>query len=83
VATAVQVEAVDDVSQSRLVAHQRGSPIVSKAVNHFWYGDTSPWTERRLEHSFDEQSRPTAKVVILDRQHPPQPRSDRTAEGED
>ena len=57
---------------------------MSKAVNHFWYGDTSPWTERRLEHSFDEmQSRPTAKVVILDRENPPKPRSARTVESEE
>lgn len=54
---------------------------MSKAMNHFWYGDTSPWTERRLEHSFDElQSRPTAKVVILDRENPPKQRSARSVE---
>ena len=63
------------------LGHQRGNPIVSKAVNHFWYGDTSPWTERRLEHSFEEpQARPTTKVVILDRENPPQMRSARTVE---
>jgi predicted HD phosphohydrolase len=67
-----------------LRAHQPGARFVSKAVNHFWYGDTSPWTERRLEHSFDEmQSRPTAKVVILDRENPPKPRSGRTVESEE
>ena len=67
-----------------LGAHQRGNPIVSKAVNHFWYGDTSPWAERRLETSFDDlQSLPTAKVVILDRENPPQPRSAQAVESED
>ena len=57
---------------------------VSKAANHFWYGDTSPWTEQRLEDDFKElQSRPTAKVVILDRENPPQPRSSGTVESRD
>ena len=25
---------------------------MSKAVKHHWYGDTSPWTEQRLEKQF-------------------------------
>lgn len=62
----------------------RKARFVSKAVNHFWYGDASRWSERRLEHSFAEpQSRPTAKVVILDRENPPKPRSARNAESAD
>ena len=61
----------------------KGAPTRSKAVNHFWYGDRSPWTERRLELSFDElQSQPPAKAVIMDRENPPQPRSARAVESE-
>src|ERR1700704_2076805 len=59
----------------------KGAPTRSKAVNHFWYGDRSPWTERRLELSFDElQSQPPAKAVIMDRENPPQPRSARAVD---
>ena len=62
----------------------KGAPTRSKAVNHFWYGDRSPWTERRLELSFDAlQSQPPAKAVIMDRENPPQPRSARAVESED
>ena len=59
---------------------------LSTAVKHHWYGDTSPWTEQRLEDNYGFkglQSRPTAKVVILDQENPPQPRSARTVEIED
>jgi hypothetical protein len=58
--------------------------FLSKAVKHYWYGDTSPWTEQRLEDNFKEvQLRLIAKVVILDRENPPQPRSAKTIESED
>jgi hypothetical protein len=46
----------------------------------------SPWTEQRLEDNYGfkgPQSRPAAKVVILDQGNPPQPRSARTVEIED
>jgi hypothetical protein len=59
---------------------------LSKAAKHYWYGDASPWTEQWLEddYNFKElRSRPTAKVVILDGENPPQPRSARTVENED
>jgi hypothetical protein len=58
--------------------------VLSKAVKHYWYGETSPWTEQQPEDMYfkDLQSRP-AKVVILDREHPPQPRSAQSVESED
>jgi hypothetical protein len=58
--------------------------VLSKAVKHYWYGEKSPRTEQWREdtHFKDLQSRP-AKVVILDREHPPKPRSARTVESED
>jgi hypothetical protein len=57
---------------------------VSKAMNHFWYGDRSPWTDRRREHGFEEtQSRPIEKVVVLDRENPPKGRSARAVESDD
>jgi hypothetical protein len=58
-----------------------GSTILSQAVKHHWYGDTSPWTERRSEahYGFDRPEQPIAsKAVILDGDNPPQTRSGRT-----
>jgi hypothetical protein len=53
-------------------------------MNHFWYGDTSPSTDRRREHGFEKaQSQPTAKVVILDRENPPKGRSAQSVERDD
>jgi hypothetical protein len=59
---------------------------LSNAVKHHWHGDTSPWSEQRLEDSYSfkgPHSRPTAKTVILDRENPPQWRSAQTVESED
>jgi hypothetical protein len=58
---------------------------LSEPAKHYWYGETSPWTEQQLEdnYNFKElQSRP-AKVVILDRENPPQSGSARTVVWED
>jgi hypothetical protein len=61
-----------------------GSDPLSKAVKHHWYGDTSPLTEQRFENSYRwPQSSTVARVVILDRENPPQRRSDRAYKGED
>jgi len=60
--------------------------FLSKAVKHHWYGDTSPWTEQRLEDAYGfrgARSRPAEEVVILDQENPPQPPSVRTVESED
>jgi hypothetical protein len=53
---------------------QPREPSLSKAVKHHWYGDTSPWTEQRLEDHAALDGRHTLppkrvgwKVVILDR----------------
>jgi hypothetical protein len=54
-----------------------GVESLSTAVKHHWFGDTSPWTEQQLDYYYNfngPRSRP-AKVVILDRENPPQPRS--------
>jgi hypothetical protein len=87
VATAVQPETADDVSQSKAGgAPTRKPDFLSRAVKHHWYGDTSPWSEQQLEdyYSFKRpQAQATTKVVILDRENPPQPRSARTVESED
>jgi hypothetical protein len=67
----------------RTIAENR---FLSKAVKHHWYDDTSPWTEQRLEDHYSykrPQARATTKVVILDRENPPQPRSARTVDSED
>jgi hypothetical protein len=54
----------------------RSDPL-SKAVKHHWYGDTSPLTEQRFENSYRWPQSPTVvKVVILDRENPPQLQSD-------
>ena len=74
------------LANSRLGAHQFSKTNLSKTVKHHWYGDTSPWTEQRLEDNYGfkgPQSRPAAKVVILDQENPPQPRSARSVESED
>jgi hypothetical protein len=58
---------------------------LSKAARHHWYDDTPPWTEQRFEDSYGFKglpSRPTAKVVILDQENPPRPRSAGTVEFE-
>jgi hypothetical protein len=57
---------------------------LSTAVKDHWLGDTSPWTEQQLDYYYNfngPRSRP-AKVVILDRENPPQPRSDSSLEME-
>jgi hypothetical protein len=57
---------------------------LSTAVKHHWFGDMSPWTEQQLDYYYNfngPRSRP-AKVVILDRENPPQPRSDSSLEME-
>jgi hypothetical protein len=62
------------------------NPFVSKAAKHHWYGDTSPRSEQQLEdhYSFKRpQAQATTKVVIMDRENPPQPRSARTVESKD
>jgi hypothetical protein len=85
VATAAQPETADGVSQSTAGGANTENRFVSKAVKHHWYGDTSPWSEPQLEeyYSFKSpQARATTKVVILDRENPPQPRSSRTVESE-
>ncbi len=59
---------------------------MSNAVKHHWHGETSPWSEQRLEDSYGfraPQSPPAAKVEILDRANPPQPRSARAIDSED
>jgi hypothetical protein len=50
---------------------------LSEAVKHHWYGDTSPWTEQRVEdravHNGGRALPPkqaARKVVILDRENP-------------
>jgi hypothetical protein len=51
---------------------------MSTAAKNHWYGDTSQRTEQQLDYHYNfkgSQSRPSAKVVILDRENPPQPRS--------
>jgi len=87
VAAAVQPGSVDGASQIHGWGRTNSWKLnLSKAVKHHWYGDTSPWTEQRLEDSYGFKglrSRPAAKVVILDQENPPQPRSARTAESED
>jgi len=58
---------------------------LSKAANHHWYSEASPWTEQQLEDNYDFnelQSRP-AKVLILNRENPPQLRSARIVHSED
>jgi hypothetical protein len=52
---------------------------LSKAVKHHWYGDTSPWTEQRLEDHAALNGRRALpprqadwKAVILDGENPPQ-----------
>jgi hypothetical protein len=51
---------------------------LSTAVKHHWFGDTSPRTEQQLDYyyNFNGPRSRRAKVVILDRENPPQPRSD-------
>ena len=68
-----------------LGAHQGETQFLSKAVKHHWYGDRSPWMWRRLEDYYPEgtQVRPATKVVILDRQNPPQLRSAWIVESQD
>jgi hypothetical protein len=71
VAAAVQPGSADGASQVERTNSWK--PNLSKAVKHHWYGDTSPWTEQRLEDNYGfkgPQSRPTAKVVILDQENP-------------
>jgi hypothetical protein len=57
-------------------------------MHRIWVDGTEfRWT-RPQRHEDDYgfkglQSRPTTKVVILDQENPPQPRSARTAESED
>lgn len=73
-----------------VLAYQRikgtsfGKLILNQVVKHHWYGDTSPWTERRSEDPYGFRGalwQPTApKTVILDRENPPQIRSGRIAE---
>ena len=57
---------------------------MNNAAKHHWYDDTSPWTEQLEEDYYSlkgPQSRPSAsKVVILDRENPPQWRSGRDLE---
>ncbi len=56
---------------------------LSKAVKHIWDGDVSPWSEQQLEDYFSlngPQKPPAAKVVILDRENPPERRSGRAPE---
>jgi len=51
-----------------------------------WHSDTSPRTEQQLDYYYNfkgPQSQPSAKVVILDRENPPQPRSDSGLDGWD
>jgi hypothetical protein len=65
---------------------QAGKRILRSAVKHHWYGDTPPWSEQQLEDDYSfkrPQARAPGKVVILDREDPPQPRSARTIESED
>jgi hypothetical protein len=83
VAAAAQLQTANDVSQSTAGCTNAETGFLSKAVKHYWYGDTSPWTERFENNFKDLQSRPDAKVVILDRENPPQPRTARTVERED
>jgi hypothetical protein len=50
---------------------------MSTAGKDHWYGERSPWTEQQLDYYYNfngPRSRP-AKVVILDRENPPQPHS--------
>jgi hypothetical protein len=64
---------------------KRGNWILSKAVKHHWYGDTSPWTEQGLEDAYGfkgTRSRPSVEVAILDRENPPEPRSTRIVDNE-
>jgi len=85
VAAATQPGSADGASNP-MGAHQFSKTNLSKTVKHHWYGDTSPWTEQRLEDNYGfkgPQSRPAAKVVILDEENPPQPRSARTVGSED
>jgi len=84
VAAAAQPGPSDGVS---LPADQGRIPeaeILNQAVKHHWYGDTSPFTERRSEdpYGFKGSSWQPApsKTVILDRENPPQIRSGRIAE---
>jgi hypothetical protein len=87
VATAAQPETADGVSQSTAGGRTTAeNPFVSKAAKHHWYGDTSPRSEQQLEdhYSFKRpQAQATTKVVIMDRENPPQPRSARTVESKD
>ena len=87
VAAPAQPEAARRASQSEAWgAPNAEAGFLSKAVKHHWYGDTSPWTEQRLEDAYGfggARSRPAEEVVILDQENPPQPPSVRTVESED
>jgi hypothetical protein len=57
--------------------------LLSEAVKHHLNGETSPSSEQQLEDYFSlkgPQPRQTAKVVILNRENPPQRRSGRAPE---
>jgi hypothetical protein len=57
---------------------------MSKAANHYWYGEASPWTEQQLEDNYDfKKLQSHANALILDRENPPQLRSARTVHSED
>ena len=59
---------------------------MSTAGKDHWYGERSPRTEQQLDYYYNfksPQSRPSARVVILDRENPPQPRSDSGFDGWD
>jgi hypothetical protein len=66
-------------------AHHTEDRFLSKAAKHHWYSERSPWTERRPEdnYNFKELQSQPPKIVILDRENPPQSRSARTIENQD
>jgi hypothetical protein len=60
---------------------------MSNALKHYWYGDTSTWTEQRLEDQAALDGRHALppkqagwKVVILDKENPPSCSRSTTAE---
>jgi hypothetical protein len=78
-------KAVEHTVGGLFAATKEVDPL-SKTVKHRWYGDVSPWSEQQLEDSYSlkgTQSQTNAKVEILDRENPPQPRSARAVESED
>ena len=64
--------------------HHLGKLILNQAVKHHWYGDRSPWSQQRSEDPYGFKGRlwqsTAPKTVILDRENPPQIRSERFAE---